>query len=135
MTIDAALYSYLSTDSGLVTLRSTRIYPFVFPQESTIPVQVYQLISSPHERIIRDGTIKFAVNRYQITTFDEDKDSLEALANATLTAILAISGTVNSNITIRDGKLLDQLPDYDSATALYSIRQDFSIWHEDSTLW
>jgi len=133
--MDGAIYGYLSPYSALYLLRANRIYPLVFPPGVTLPAQTYQLISAIHERVIKAAKIKFCINRYQVTSFGKNRDDLEALANTTLTAMKAMPGTISSNISVKDTRIIDQSQDYDPVTAIYAIRQDWSVWHEDSSLW
>ena len=56
MTIESALYSYLSNKASITALVSTRIYPQVGPDSADYPFITYNVISESHDHAMQGAT-------------------------------------------------------------------------------
>jgi len=93
MDIEDALYTYLSTYSGLTDLVSTRIYPDIFPQEVVPPAVVFTRESGPREMAMgsRPG---IAYPRYKFTALASTKTSAVDVVDQLRAALDYYSGTM-----------------------------------------
>lgn len=129
--IEEALFSLITTNSGVASLISTRLYPEVIPEKATIPAACYQLITT--ERVnYHNGPSEFAGPRFQITvtgkTYAEAKSVIRAIRKA-------VNGYRGTKGTVKIfGIFIDN--EYDGAenleTDYTTLRMDIRVnWLED----
>lgn len=115
MTIDADLYSQLTTHVGNSALVGTRVYPLKFPVGATFPLQVYTEIAAPTEQAA-DNTIGSNLSRFQIDNWAETFDDARSLS-AQCRAALVVMG--NDTVNVHEVTILDDRPGYDVESDLY----------------
>lgn len=99
MTVEADLYSRVSTYAGFVNLASTRIYYSSAPQKPTMPYATFSRISSiRHHMMGSDAGVVHA--RFQFDAWASTPDSARALLEQIRQAIQRHRGT--STVTIDD---------------------------------
>ena len=54
MSIEADLFSHLSSDAGVSALVDARIYPLLMPQDSTTPAIVYTIVNNRERQSINN---------------------------------------------------------------------------------
>lgn len=132
MTIDDALYSYLSTNAGLIALVSTRIYPEVLPKGTVQPAVVHQQISGP--RIHAMGNDPGLTHpRWQFTVYAGTKLAAKGAAVKLREALQNYSGTMGGvdGVMVQRIYIEDEASGQDPDTGLFYVRQDYTIWHEE----
>ena len=95
MSIEAALYTILSSDAtvtALVGSRSPRIYPLGIPAGKGVPAVVYQQINGMRPTTC-DGTLGLCEALFQVTCWDDEIDGARSLADAVRDALDDYSGT------------------------------------------
>jgi len=137
MSVEAAVYDILSSDSGVTSLvggaRSPRIYQLAVPQGKSMPAIVYQQISSVEE-ITCDGPADPRDDRFQIASWADDPDVARAVAEAVRTAMDAASGE-HGSVTIRfcsfdgEGDRVE-IPPENETLSRYGKSQDWIIAYE-----
>jgi len=135
MAIETALYSILSSDSGVSAIISTRIYPRIVPQLASLPALSYQQISGPREHTM-SGPAGMVKSRWQINCVVESYSALRALADAVRKALDCYSGTASST-KIDVGFLDNENDGFDSIHDVKSSKRytkilDFIIWFQES---
>ena len=118
MSAETALYTRLTTHSGTAALISTRCYPMLMPQNPTLPAVVYQRVSSSGQQ----GTTDRRALRFQISSWATTYAGAVALA-------VQVRGALEdySNVTIRMGRIVNQIDDFDEATELQRVILDVFI--------
>lgn len=131
MTIDQALYKYLSTYAGLIALTSTRIYPLAAPQGAALPLVVYQRIDDPPTHAMGSDAAIYQP-RYQITAWGSTYAGAQAVAAQVKTALRDYTGVMGGagGVTVQRVFYEGSSPGRDAETGEYYERQDYIIWHE-----
>jgi hypothetical protein len=133
MTIDEALYTYLSTYAGLISLLSTRVYPEVLPQNVIYPAIVYQQIDGDRVHVMGNDS-NLANTEWQLTCWGDTITSARAIAAQLRAALQNYSGTMGGaggvtvqRVYIQPGEASGQ----DAGTLRFYVRQSYLIWHEE----
>jgi len=136
MTIEAALYSYLSTHSGLSSLISTRIYPMQVAQGATMPAVCYQLVD---DIPVHSGGADVIVHaaRFQFSCWGGGTSgytSACAVAAQVKAALQDYSGTMGgTGGVVVQRSFLEMTTDlFDETLVRCGRAVDFIIWHEGS---
>lgn len=115
MSAEAVIFSTLT---GFV---AGRVYPDVAPAEAALPRIVYQQVGGVAD-VFLDGTLPDKENgRFQITSWAATRLASRALAKQVEVALTGSAAIICRPIGAR-------ISGYEPDTALYSSRQDFSIW-------
>lgn len=141
MTIEAALYSYLSTYAGLTNLISTRIYPpdkiQLVPTDPPTAYVAYQLIDDiPVHSGIAD--IKLHAARWQFSCYGGGTSRYTnacAVNTQVKAALQDYSGTMGgSGGVVVQRSFLEMTTDLFDNNGILIIGRasDFIIWHEGS---
>lgn len=90
--IESIVYGILSTDSGVASAFSTRIYPVIVPFDSAFPSITYRISGvEPYEtQASASNLTKYSI---QVTVFSETYSALYALANAVESAMIGHTNT------------------------------------------
>ena len=133
MTIEAALYSYLSTYSGLTALTGTRIYPIMIAQEAVMPAVAYQLVD---DLPVHSGGADLIVHaaRFQFSCYGTSYLNACAVAAQIKAALQDYSGTMGGagGVTVQRSFLEMTTDLYDEDMRRCGRACDFIIWHEGS---
>ncbi len=136
MTIEKALYTYLSTHAGLSTLIGTRIYPMMIAQEAAMPAVAYQLIDDlPVHSGIADLIVHAA--RFQFSCWGGGTSGYTnacAVAVQVKSALQDFSGVMGGagGVTVQRSFLEMTTDLFDENLVRCGRAVDFIIWHEGS---
>jgi hypothetical protein len=127
MTIEEALYSYLSTYAGLVALIGTRIYQVRLPQTPTLPAVTYMRVSAPRLQAF-DGTAKTTA-RFQLSAWATSYAGAKAVAAQLVAALDSYSGTMGGVGGVPcDCTVINDVDLVDPETGWYQVATDFEVW-------
>ncbi len=137
MTIETALYSYLSTKASITALVSTRIYPQVAPNDAAYPFITYTIIAgdTSHHMGGASGLVNVSMQIDAWADNIPDRESVfQALRNA-LDGFTGDMGTENLNIRscfLSDFSNLNEPNPEGKGLPVVRKSLDFSIWHVES---
>ena len=101
-------------------------YPGAVRQEDEPPFIVHrQLGLAPNPS--KDIASHHDFIDYQVGYWAQTKDEAETLAGSGRTALDSYSGTLN-DVTIINTRMNDQKGDFDDASQLYAVLQNYRIW-------
>ena len=131
--LDEGLYTYLSTYAGLVSLVSTRVYPFNVPEGVTLPCVVFYRIDTPRELTHDTSGLGSTLShpRFQIDAWATTLSSVKAIGEQIRAALSGKTGTLASGVTINASLIDGERPSYEPETKLFRNSFDFVIWHTD----
>jgi hypothetical protein len=87
------VHSILSTNAGVTTLVSTRIYPVEVPQGAALPAVAFNMVDDRDGRHLQ-GSDDYPVARFLIDCVCETYPAADALGNAVRGALIDYRGTV-----------------------------------------
>lgn len=133
MEIEEALFKHLKSFAGLFALVSSRIYPMVMPQKTTMPTVTFQRISTPRE-YAHDGYSGLAHPLFQISCWAEKYSIVRAVAKQVRLALQAYVGTMGGvgGVEVQASFQENERDFYDSEAGLYHVPVDFRIWHKEN---
>lgn len=138
MTIEASLYSELTSDGTISGLVSTRVYPLYAPQDAALPYIVYQFISRV-THYSQSGSTGLKTPRVQIRSVAATYDGAQTLAAAVESVLSGFSGTMGGvgGTSVGAGFLDNEFDDYEARLlpfeadlSAHEIVQDYIIWHQ-----
>lgn len=133
---EAAVYKLLTDDATVGGLVSTRVYPVVVPQGSSLPYISYQRVASRHVHSM-DGVAGLAETTIQIDCYASTYSGGKALGEAVRLALDGYTGTPVGGGTVIGGILLDgindapETPQTGGETIVHRVSMDFVIWYEE----
>jgi hypothetical protein len=136
VTIEAALYTYLSTHAGLSALIGTRIYPYMVAQGAKMPAVAYQLVDDiPVHSSVAD--VKVHAARFQFSCWGGGTSgytSACAVAAQIKSALQDYSGTMGGagGVVVQHCYLELTTDLYDETMERCGRAVDITIWHEGS---
>jgi len=98
--LDESLFSYLANYAGLVSLVSTRVYPFSMPDDATLPCVTFQRIDTPRELSHDSSGIgnELAHPRFQFDAWAETYASAKAINDQIRAALNGKTGLIGSQV-------------------------------------
>lgn len=133
MRAESVVYTLLSGSAGVAALVSGRIYPGRIPQNATMPVISYELVSSVE--ILPVNALAGGVllrSRVQVTVLAKSYSNLKAVHEAARLALLYQHGVVG---TVRVVSITRDLigPDArDDELGLYEQSVDYLLIHDET---
>jgi hypothetical protein len=128
MSIETALFGYLSTYAGLTALVGTRVYPLNLPPKPTLPAVTYQKVSGARIRTMGNTNLG-GRPRFQLTAWADTYAGAKDVA-AQLQAALEGYNGVMGGVTVRMAEQGNELDDRDPETGRYLTILDFTIIYE-----
>lgn len=128
-----ALPYHLKNNSGLVSLLSTRIYPYRLPQGATLPALCYQDISRTGTQA-HNERLSLPRPRFQFTIYGGTVESVDSVAEALKAAIDGYKGNMGTGayITKVEACLLkNEYSNDDTETGLYLKYQDYVVQYKE----
>ena len=122
-----ALYTKLSTDSGITAIAGTRIYPVKMPQEPTFPLVTYQIFSQPTVNTHDAKTMKNS--QVQVDAWAETFLAAHQLAEAIESSLGVFKGTIASDEVIHSSIQRNKQDFFEDGVDDYRVSLDFSVWH------
>lgn len=129
MSIEAALFTLLTTTPSIAAKVADRVYPKQLPQDPTTPAIVYHRISGPREHS-HDGSSGLAHPRFQLDMYAGSYLEAKALADAVRVAIDGYKGTVEG-VEIQAIFLENDDDGHDDELKVYWFQADYIIWHAE----
>ena len=135
MTVDQGFYTYVTAQSAITDLISTRLYPVLLPQNATLPAATYRRVDSPRIHS-HDGASGLASPRFQVDIWvdakapDDQYAALLAIGDAfrqTLDGYSGLMGTVTTDV-----QLVDERDMYEPDPHYWRRSQDYIIWHDET---
>ena len=127
-----ALYSYLSTYAGLVSLISTKIYPLTIPQTTSPPAIAYERIySERHHCMQADSTL--TRHTIQFTIVSTTLASCESISEQLRTALQNYKGTMGGTggVVVRAVLIGNEHDFYDEESDLYNKYVEYEFMYEE----
>lgn len=136
MTIESALYSYLSNKASITSLVSTRIYPQVAPNSAAYPFITYNVINEEPTHSM-SGAVGLTHLTVQIDVWCNTVANRVAVSEALRNALDGFTGAMGAeNLSIRNCFLENRTnfneTDGEGKTPVYRSSMDFSIWHVET---
>ena len=124
-----AVYSRLSTATGVSALVSTRVYPTRAPQRPTHPLVIFQVISGDRESAFDSDTGMVAK---RVRTISRADTLIEArdLSIQVRSQLKRWRGT-EAAVTIEASFMQNELHLFEPEPATYDVLQDFLIHHRE----
>ena len=116
--VEQAIYTALSTTSGVTSLVSTRSYPVVLPQGVAFPAITFSRVSTDPVFALAGSEGKDAV-RVQVDCWSRTYANAKDIANAVRAALEA------SPVY---GQMRSQLETFEEETRLFRVMQEYSVW-------
>lgn len=134
--IGEAIYSILYNDDEVKALVSTRIYPNLLPESTTLPALTYQELTA-FRQYVMTGPIGMARFRFQINCRASTYAEVDELSIEVRKALDGYSGIVE-NQYIHFVEMLDESDTLENIAGLdvikkYGKRSDFYIWSNELT--
>lgn len=131
MTLEQALYNYLTGVAGLTALIGTRVYPVALPQGATLPAVVYQRVSGARIRTMGDARLARRP-RIQFTVWAATYASRLAVGAQLVAALDGYTpGTMGGagGVDVLDVVLDNEIDDHEPTSGAYQGVLDFIVTH------
>lgn len=125
MNIEDGLYKYLCADAGVSAIVSSRVYPLVMPQKTTLPATTYQTTALKPDRNLAGNTGRMTAT-IRINAWAETYTEAKNLAEALRTALNDYSGAMGSDTIQRSG-VESETDGWDEETELYRVSMQITI--------
>ncbi len=135
MTIEKALFDYMSNHATITTQVSDRIYPEVAPEQTTYPFITFTINTEAHDHYM-EGASGLANPNIQIDVW-AGKVSDRAITTEAVRASMDGFRGLMDDMEIRNCFLVDKTnfmePSQEGeGKPIYRASMDFSIWHVES---
>lgn len=128
MTIQQALFNYLSTFPGLTGLIGTRVYPLRPPQNATKPYVTYAKVTGPRVRTF--STDQGGQPRFDFTCTADDYSSADAVRAQVRVALEGYSGLMGGAVNVVSVQQNNEVDLQDPEAKLYHLVVDFTISYQ-----
>lgn len=134
--LEAWLFTFLTTDEAVAEIVGTRVYEEVVPQGAAYPAITYTTIGGERGYTL-NNTNRQAINRVQVSVWAQDGIGRRRLADAVAARLDGYRGTLNGK-TVQSVFLDGELNVYEKspgneAQRLFGKHFDFEITHEIET--
>ena len=126
MSVETELYTLLTSESDITDLVGTAIYPYVIPQDVSLPAIVYQQIAGV-PGYTADGQDNLTPYELQVTCWDNSYSDVRELATKTKAALTAYSGG-NIDVIYITGE--GDIPSLEGDRTRFGKRIDIRIWYK-----
>ncbi len=137
MTIESALFNYLSNESGMTTLVSTRIYASSPPSAPVYPFVTFQVLNNQPEHYMA-GAVGLTEVLMQVDAWAFLVSEQQAISEALRNLLDGFRGAMGSELLAVRKCFLEtrttfQEPDKQGKNLpVHRASLDFSIWHVES---
>ena len=129
--IEEGLYTYLSAQSAVTDLVSTRIAEGELTPLETLPAVKFSLQSTTEDYTFDENQNDFVGARVEVHCWAKDRETARDVGEAVKDTLKNHTGTMGS-ITVRRVFLTDEVGTfYEDAVAAYRRTQLYLIWHFD----
>lgn len=135
MSLKEDIYTYMSTNAGIIALTETRIYPNLATSRATFPYITFERIDNRSEHHMLAAS-KLARATYEISCWSDTAASLDAVAEAVRNAFDGFIGVMGSTI-VRRARVEQNSDDFIDPTdgsqeGTFGDRIDVSLWFVQS---
>lgn len=136
MTIQEALYSYLSGYSAITTYTSNRIYPMNLPQVPKYPAITYTIISEEEVDTFEQPSTMIGPI-FQFDCLATSNSTARALATVLRTRFKNLSGMIGgtAGVTVagveKISSIDSQFTDADGRIIAHVVSADYQIWYQE----
>lgn len=127
MTMEASLFTFLTSDPAVSALIGTRMYPGVIPQGGLQPCIVYAKTSRTRQQLFC-GTDGLLLTRIDIDCYAKRYIESVALANAVTAALQDFSGDM-AGLAVPRVFLENEIDLSDIEPGLYRQSMTWALWH------
>jgi len=129
--IEEALFAYLKSYAGLVSLVGTRIYPLVLPQNPTLPAVTYFKVSRVGGRAMSSPTPRYIRVRFQFSCWSTSYGGVKGVAEQIKAALQDYHGLMGGThgVTVLDADVANEQDIYEPDTGIYHLPVDVFIYH------
>jgi hypothetical protein len=124
--IAEAIYTILSTHSGLQALVGDRVYPVIMPAEAPTPAVTYQRLATDRT-YTSDGPTGEATVTVQVDVWDNDPLVAGRVGDQVVKAMHGAWNQTVAGVELGTVKCLDEGDDYDEESESPGVRMQFSI--------
>ena len=124
-TIEDALFTLLTGDSGVAALISNRLYPLVVPDGATLPAVAYQQISLVPMKT-HSGPDDLRHERYQFTIHGSGYDSARAVKRALIDCMDGYGGDLGS-VSIKEIQVQNEYDGFNLDSDMATARMDVIV--------
>jgi len=128
--IDSAIFSYLSSVSGISALVAERIYPVHLPSRPSYPAITFNSDSHDLEKSF-DGQSTFTRSNYSVHAWASTLAAAETLGGLIRTALKNYSGTAGTIIIDKVFIVAGPLSFFEDSVNAYRISQNFEFFHQE----
>lgn len=131
MTIDDALYTYLSTYAGLKAIVGFRIYPMSLPDKVQLPAVVFS--KTGEETVHAFGNDPGLKNlTYEVISMASTYYDAVDLSAQVLLALKDYTGTMGGSggVVVQRVFFEGEEPNYAAENDIHYVTQNFIIWHQ-----
>lgn len=131
MSLEAAIYTILTSDPDVSFLVSNRVYPSQQEQEVQYPSITYETLGNDSGQSF-SGVSGLAARRIQMNCWSQDFDKLVELSEAARITLQAYRGTV-ATVEIQN-VMFENLVDmpFNEDLEVYHRVMEFQIWHTEA---
>lgn len=122
MSIEALVYTRLTTYSGITAIASTRTYPLLLPQTPTYPAVTYQKISNSEQK----GTSALRDSRWQLNCWASTYAEAHSLA-AQIKAAFEEWHDLDQTPGVLFARVVGEIDDYDDDMPVYRVILDVML--------
>lgn len=125
MTLEESLYAFLVGNAAVSALVAGQVYPVVIPESAakSPPVITYRRAARSAENGLEGEA--FITVTMEITTWDDDYNSVKATANTVAEQLLVASGLVMGTAPVETIVFETEEDDFIPEPLLYGVRQTF----------
>jgi len=125
MNIEDGLFYYLTNNVGVAAIVSTRVYPLVMAQKTTLPAITYQTTALTPDRTL-DGNTGRITATIQINAWAETHVEVKSLAEALRLALNDYSGAMGSD-TVQRSRVESEKDGWDDETQFYRVSMQITV--------
>lgn len=137
MSIEKALFDYLSNKSEITAFVSDRVYPDIGPEDAAYPFITITVVNENHDHHL-EGASGFVNPFVQIDAWCETIDDQLKLAKAIRNSLDGYTGSMGTdslairNCILTNRQSLRDNNTYGEGRPIFRSSLDFSIWHNDT---
>ena len=130
MTLEDAIYNYLSGYAGLVPLVAQRVYPVILPQTVTLPAVTFSRVSRVGESDLNG--LAWSVARFQFSCWAKKHTTATATAAQVRAAFQDYQGVMGGSggISVMGADVVNEVDLYSAETGIFHVAVDVKITHK-----
>lgn len=130
MSLQTAIFAYLSADAQLTALVNTRIYPVRLPEKATIPAITYRRVSTNREETYGGGTDTWVRARVQFNCWGRSETEAADVGTALLILLSGYDGDMGGELLV-SSSTIDEFDFNDAPVKFFRHILDFRLSYED----